>query len=385
MNGNDLNNMAKRYKEEMMRLYQKSGSAQRNTAQQNGIMGRGAGMSGSPMQTQQAHQNHDAVNQAMHNNRQAAQMTRDTAGTPVPGVPGASFYGMNNDMGDSGCSSHEHNHEHKHSHNNAQDGVSVPLHCDCRFPSAESIINSIANTPMTLPITPEDNPPPAADGNSTPIEPRNTDMSAENSSGNADAGQDVRLRSVIVNTSPEEATFSVPSQADEESEVMPDFSLPSDIPAESEDIVPSTARFRPSPSWVSLTGDNSWGFLQFEVFTADGAYPVPGALVVVKKRLPGGIGLLRILFTNRNGRTATIALPAPSLMQPTANAVRPFSEYEVTVRARGYYTLRNISVGVYAGSKTVQPIDMIPLPGYPSFNPPPPQPRTDGASDNSVG
>ena len=46
------------------------------------------------------------------------------------------------------------------------------------------------------------------------------------------------------------------------------------------------------------------------------------------------------------------------------STTRPFSEYTVTVRARGYYTLSDINIPIFAGVKTVQPIDLIPLPEY---------------------
>lgn len=147
--------------------------------------------------------------------------------------------------------------------------------------------------------------------------------------------------------------------------------------------IPITAGFTPSTSWISLTGENSWGFLQFEVFTADGAYPVPGAVVIVKKQLPAGVGLVRVLFTDRSGLTPNIALPAPSaaLSQTPRNTARPFSEYSVTVIARGYYTLKDIKIPIFAGIKTVQPIDLIPLPEYSEQKPI--QPRSDMA-DNSM-
>ncbi|MBQ7782676.1 MAG: hypothetical protein IJ368_01775 [Oscillospiraceae bacterium] len=346
MNGNELNNMAQRYKDEMMRLYQKS-SASRNLNTQ---------MNNNQHQSSQQYQNQTA--------------SRDIAGTPVPGVPGASFYGSQ------GTGSQQ---------NNASDSVTMPVTCECRFPSAESIINSIANTPMTLPITPDDNPPPVYDNPSTSIQPRNdenNDMSNMQSrmKNTSEPAVNVTARSIMLNSSPEEATYILPTQNENEQEILPDFALPADIPAEATETAPTTARFSPSLSWISLTGDNSWGFLQFDVYTSDGARPIPGALVTVKKTLPGGSGLVRLLFTNRSGRTPTIALPAPSasLSQTPGSTARPFSEYSVTVRARGFYTLKDINLPIFAGVKTVQPIDLIPLPEYTT----PIQPRN--ASDNGI-
>lgn len=373
MNGNDLNNMAKRYKEEMMRIYQKSSAASRqNTADRNGgILGRGAGMSGNPVQTPPASSNTSQSTAAQPSGGMGSMpMPRDAAGTPVPGVPGASFYGMNDMCGGQGQNqTMKPTHHPNQNQNPNRNDMPMQVQCDCRFPSAESIINSLASTPMPLP---------AASGNDSSVQPRTAD--ASDNQNVQDTG-DVRLRSVIINTTPENAAYTMPSQNDNEGEIMPDFALPEDVPADSDEVIPSTARFMPSQAWISMTGDNSWGFLQVEVYTNDGAYPLQGAIVIVKKRLASGIGLLRLLFTDRNGLTPTIALPAPAIMQPTADAVRPFSAYEITVIARGYYTLRNVQIPIYAGSKTVQPIDMIPLPNYPMR----PQPRTDGSADIAIG
>ncbi|MGN1100773.1 MAG: hypothetical protein ACI4RG_01180, partial [Huintestinicola sp.] len=194
------------------------------------------------------------------------------------------------------------------------------------------------------------------------------------------------IQGMMFNNSPVGGAYSVPAESENEREILPDFPLPTS----STESIPSTAGLTPSVSWVSLTGDSSWGYLQFDVFTAGGAYPVPGAVVAVKKVLPGGIGLVRLLFTDRSGRTPTIALPAPSasLSQDPMSTARPFSEYSVTVRAKGYYTLSDINIPIFAGVKTVQPIDLIPLPEYPGQTPI--QPRSDRmgngmTNDNSVG
>lgn len=257
----------------------------------------------------------------------------------------------------------------------------MPMNCECRFPSAESIIESIAGIPATPNIRPEDNPPPVYNGNDPVIQPRNAasntvSMNNMNSAVHPEMGgtfsqadktayqrsEDTSLQGVMLNMSPQAAAYAVPSEAENEVEILPDFALPQD----SSDAVPDTKGLTPSLNWINLTGDSSWGFLQFDIFTAGGAYPVPGALVVVKKKLTGGTGLVRLLFSDRSGRTPTIALPAPSasLSQNPMSTTRPFSEYTVTVRARGYYTLSDINIPIFAGVKTVQPIDLIPLPEY---------------------
>lgn len=374
--------MAKRYKEEMMKLYQKSGAASRTMEAQsgNGTGSMGAGMSGNPIPSgipspsavarENIMNNRPSQNGGMQNgNMQNGNMQRNmNSGRNRPRPP------MQNP-------------------NNSQ---SIPVNCDCRFPSAESIINSLANTPMTLPLTPEDNPEPVApvpdNTGGSLIQPRtaqNTAVStpsAPSSDMQNDEDCDVPLRSIILNFTPENPTLAVPTQTEDSSEQMPDFAMPADLSADSDSEVPSTVNFTPSRSWVSMTGDNSWGFLQVQVYTtSNGDFPVQGAMVIVKKQVNAGLGLTRVLFTDENGYTPTIALPAPGAVYPNVNSSSPYSEYELTIVARGYYVMQNISTGVFAGSKTVQPVDLVPLPTYPTYPVYPPQPRSDGSQDVSVG
>ena len=367
LNGNELNNMAQRYKEEMMRLYKRSGSSGSQT-QQN---------SSAAVQTRQTMPMSDSSMTMQSSHAAPSPSPRDINGTPIPGTPGASNFNLSNSQSST---------------------VPIPVQCECRFPSAESIIESIAGIPSTPNITPEDNPPAAYPGGSL-IQPRTlpdadtsmnmnggtmsaadkTAYSGARNANSASGNMSASLRGVMINGSPESSTYTLPSMTENEREIIPDFPLPAD----SEDSVPSTAGLMPSMSWISLTGDNSWGFLQFDVFTAGGAYPVPGAVVIIKKKLPGGIGLARVLFTNRSGKTATIALPAPSelISQDPSSTARPFSEYTVTVRARGYYTISDINLPIFAGVKTVQPIDLIPLPENQPQTPI--QPRS-GSADNDM-
>ncbi len=374
LNGNEfnLNNMAQRYKEEMMRLYKKSTAPQtsqqsRNASGQSGMTAQ-ANMASQNMAVQGSQSRQQNMPSSQGNMQQGQMshnmtMPRDAMGTPAGNVQGASYFAASQPGCDTGSI------------------PTVPVPCECRFPSAESIIESIAGIPATPNIRPEDNPPPVYNGNDPVIQPRNAapnnasinnmnsavhpEMGGTFSQGDKTAYQrseDTSLQGVMLNMSPQAAAYAVPSEAENEVEILPDFALPQD----SSDAVPDTKGLTPSLNWINLTGDSSWGFLQFDIFTAGGAYPVPGALVVVKKKLTGGTGLVRLLFSDRSGRTPTIALPAPSasLSQNPMSTTRPFSEYTVTVRARGYYTLSDINIPIFAGVKTVQPIDLIPLPEY---------------------
>lgn len=408
---NDLNNMAKRYKDEMMSLYRRSG-------QKSGIMGMGAGMSGNASNSQMSQSANDRMEMQMQDFAEAAAgraagdqtnqtgQTRDAAGTPVPGVPGASFYsntgnmscGSGNNQTSDMTGSTTGNAQPMNPTGNVQPqpvtpapgntanstcnaaapvNVNVPMECQCRFPTAESIIGSMGNPGNTGNMNNTVNPgsqiqpriannvmtanmdaPTAAafSGNEPGIAALTADVPAADTSAEADNGSG--LRSIIINSFPATAEYVANDPGETTGEIYPDFAMPADIPAEASEDVPQTAHFFPSIGWITITGgDNAWGYLQVEVFDQRGN-PIQGASVVVKKRVNGIVRLMRFLYTNWNGRTPTIALPAPAIMTLTAQSATPFSIYEITVRARGFFTIRNIQVPIYAGSKLSQPIEM---------------------------
>ena len=363
MNGNELNNMAKRYKEEMMRLYQKSGgNSQQNSPAPNTAM---MGQNNDP--PRQASPRTNPINPScnMQQNRQMQGMQRMSP----PPMANNNMNGMRNmNTGSFYGNTAPNPQDNESSHSN--------MPADCRFPTAESIISSITNSAVTQ--MPQ--PPAIAPAPTMPAEPSMPSVPAASARENASAPSqadaaaagDVRLESILINTS-SNGTYALPSAADEAAEILPDFLLPEDTVTASEFAVPSTANFFPSQAWISLTGDNSWGFMQAEVFDTDLGIPIQNAVVIVRKQLPGGLGLVRVLVTDENGLTPSIALPAPSAACLTADSVKPFSVYDLTVIANGYYTFKNIDAAVYAGTKTIQPVAMIPLPGFvPS---PPIQPR----------
>lgn len=150
------------------------------------------------------------------------------------------------------------------------------------------------------------------------------------------------------------------------SELLPSFAFPPDI--EVGDAVP--AYINPAyiilNSWFNLTGDNGWGYLQFEVTTGSLGNPVQNATVVVSRIVNNQRLLTRIIKTDASGLTKTICLPAPK-GYPTphlyvSNSSRPFAEYTASVYANNYYPVTDISLLLEAGVKSVQPVDMVPLP-----------------------
>ena len=111
------------------------------------------------------------------------------------------------------------------------------------------------------------------------------------------------------------------------------------------------------------TNDSS-GTLAVQTYIAGGAIPLEDANVIISKDNPaGGEELIKILQTDANGKTETVELPAP----PAVNSQSPgngrkYYTYNIRIDHPGYYTVENRNVPVFAGNKSIQPIEMIPLP-----------------------
>lgn len=106
-----------------------------------------------------------------------------------------------------------------------------------------------------------------------------------------------------------------------------------------------------------------YGTLEVQVFTADRAQPLAGALVIVSEQTDDGEKLIRIMTTNGNGTTEELRLPAP----PAVNSESPggtnlFYKYNIRVDYPGYYSIENINVPIFAGCMAIQPVRMVPLP-----------------------
>ena len=119
---------------------------------------------------------------------------------------------------------------------------------------------------------------------------------------------------------------------------------------------------------VTATGDTETGYLQIEVTAADNAVPVKNAVVIVSREAGDKNYLLSIMTTDSSGRTPAISLPAPVKEQTEDPAVilpkTPYADYQVRVEADGFYPAGNTAVPVFASIKSIQPFELIPLPEY---------------------
>lgn len=108
--------------------------------------------------------------------------------------------------------------------------------------------------------------------------------------------------------------------------------------------------------------ENNEGYIIVQVSAANEAIPIADANVMITEETEKGESLIRILKTDRSGKTDVIAVPAP----PAANSTSPeginrFSKYNIRVDYPGYYTVENVNVPVFSGQKSIQSVSMIPL------------------------
>ncbi len=105
------------------------------------------------------------------------------------------------------------------------------------------------------------------------------------------------------------------------------------------------------------------GYLQVEVTTGDRAVPVPKAAVIVTQVINGQSYLVTMKLTDRSGATDVIPLPAPlaEFSEAPDPTERPFSEYNVTVYKKGFYTVPEVTVPIFDTVKSIQPVALIPL------------------------
>lgn len=115
------------------------------------------------------------------------------------------------------------------------------------------------------------------------------------------------------------------------------------------------------------------GFLVVKVSTARGAIPLEGASVNIRGTEAQNSGIIYSLFTNQDGLTEKIELPAPARgLSEVPGNIAPYATYNIDIFKDGYIDLSFTNVAVFDSITSIQPAVMIPLPDnrYPdSFEP----------------
>lgn len=119
------------------------------------------------------------------------------------------------------------------------------------------------------------------------------------------------------------------------------------------------------PELLSQAGlGDSTGFILVNVRTGQESSPIAGASVVVTaidngKRLLAATGI-----TDISGTVLKLEVPAPdkAYSQTPDTDVRPYSLFDISVRARGFFNARSVDVPVFSGITSIQNFNMVPLP-----------------------
>lgn len=135
--------------------------------------------------------------------------------------------------------------------------------------------------------------------------------------------------------------------------------------------------------------NESIGFLIVEVTTANGALPVEDALIYVYPATSGAplpdntTGAIYSLRSDSSGRSDKIALDTkPRSLSLSPGNDSPFTTYNIYVRAEGFYDSQKLSVPIFQGVTSIQPVEMIPLSEY--ANPSSATPDNIGRFSNSI-
>ncbi len=106
------------------------------------------------------------------------------------------------------------------------------------------------------------------------------------------------------------------------------------------------------------------GRLFVQVYIGEETTPVPDAGVIISKENSlGSEEILSYMFTDRDGKTAEIQLPAPlKSVSLSPDNKRGFQNYNIRVDKPGFYTTELLNVPVFSQNTTIQPVALIPLP-----------------------
>lgn len=117
-------------------------------------------------------------------------------------------------------------------------------------------------------------------------------------------------------------------------------------------------------SMNSAPNSNSIGYIVANVRTGDEASPVVNAKVSVSAVISGEKTTIVSGMTDRNGTTQKFSLYVPDRIhsQNPVSDILPYSLFDVTVSAKGYFNAKSVDVPVFSGVTSVQNFNMIPVP-----------------------
>lgn len=122
---------------------------------------------------------------------------------------------------------------------------------------------------------------------------------------------------------------------------------------------------------VSTTGNEfnedigtSTGYILVNTRTGENSSPVENALIMITAISDGKREMIASGLTDESGISPKFAVPAPDLehSQSPDSVKRPYSLYDISVTAKGFFNARSVDVPVFSGITSVQTFGMIPVP-----------------------
>lgn len=109
---------------------------------------------------------------------------------------------------------------------------------------------------------------------------------------------------------------------------------------------------------------DSTGYILVNVRTGSQAVPIEGASVIVNAISNGSRMIIAAGLTDISGTTLKLETPAPNIKysQSPDSDIRPYSLFDISVTARGFFDARSVDVPVFSGITSIQNFNMVPVP-----------------------
>ncbi len=115
--------------------------------------------------------------------------------------------------------------------------------------------------------------------------------------------------------------------------------------------------------WMNFeTRNTSNGFLKVQVYSAQGAFPLKDARVIISKEFNNQQKIFYEMVTDESGITEPVSLPAPDASHSfVVDGMRPYENYNIEVSKEGFQTSLREGLPIFPGVVSLQPIQLRPL------------------------
>lgn len=109
---------------------------------------------------------------------------------------------------------------------------------------------------------------------------------------------------------------------------------------------------------------SSTGYILVNTRTGEDSSPVVGASILITAVVDGRREIIASGVTDDSGVSPKFSVSAPELVfsQSPDSLKRPYSLYDISVTANGFFNARSVDVPVFSGITSVQNFGMIPVP-----------------------